>query len=103
MSREVPAKLLSFLKTGVQDVEDGYEYASELNRILHSDECRHALTDKEIELLRDYADKVSRLGEITYHTEERIKDAEREFFGDRGILGFLGIKQAPQPKPVWPF
>lgn len=103
MSREIPQKLLYFLKNGVKDVEDGYEYASELNRILNSDECQHALTAKEIELLRDYADKVSRLGEISYYTEERIKDAEREFFGGRGILGFLGIEQTPSPKPVWPF
>lgn len=103
MDREIPEKLLYFLKNGIKDVEDGYEYSSELNRILNSDECQHTLSAKEIELLRDYADRVKHVGEITYYTEERIKDSEREFFGTRGILGFLGIGQNPSPKPKWPF
>ena len=103
MNREIPQKLLYFLKNGVKDVDDAYEYASELNRILNSDECQHSLTSKEIELLRDYADRVKSLGEITYYTEERIKDSEREFFGNRGILGFLKVEQSPQSKPLWPF
>ncbi len=103
MNREIPQKLLYFLKNAVKDVDDGYEYASELNRILNSDECQHSLTGKEIERLRDYADKVKNLGEINYYVEEKIKDVEREFFGDRGILGFLGLAAATESKPQWPF
>lgn len=101
MNRDIPEKLLYFLKNGVKDVDDGYEYASELNRILNSDDCQRVLTEREIDVLRDYADKVKKVGEINYYTEEKIKQIEWEFFGDRGILGFLGVQS--QPKPQWPF
>lgn len=101
MSRNIPEKLVYFLKNGPKDVDDGYEYASELNRILNSDDCQLSLSSKEVELLRDYADKVKKLGEINHYTEERIKDVEREFFGSRGILGFLGV--TTESKPQWPF
>ena len=103
MNREIPQELLYFLKNGIKDVDDGYEYANELRRILHSDKCQQALTTKELELLRDYADKVASLGEINYYIEERIKETEADFFGDRGILGFLGIQQPTHAKPIWPF
>lgn len=102
MNGEIPEKLKYFLKNGIKDVDDGYEYASELNRILNSDECQTALTGKEIETLREYADKVKKIGEITYYSQQRIKDLEREFFGERGILGYLGEPVTPD-KPVWPF
>ena len=101
MARELPQKLLYFLQNGIKDSEDGYEYASELNRILNSADCQFALTEKEINLIRDFADKVRRIGEIDYYTEERIKEIEREHFGNRGILGFLGVSS--HPKPEWPF
>ncbi|AUS96615.1 hypothetical protein CDQ84_18395 [Clostridium thermosuccinogenes] len=101
VNREIPEKLLYFLKNALKDVDDGYEYASELKRILNSDECQRALTEREIEFLRDYADKVKSVGEIDHYTEEKIKDIEREHFGERGIKGFLGIE--PCSKPQWPF
>ncbi|MCX7747255.1 MAG: hypothetical protein N2645_10245 [Clostridia bacterium] len=101
MAEIIPDKLLNFLKNGIKDVEDGYEYSSELNRILNSDDCQTALSSKEIEVLRDFADKVKKVGEITYYTEERVKNIESEIFGKRGVLGFLGVKV--ETKPQWPF
>ncbi|MDP4107762.1 MAG: hypothetical protein Q8935_22785 [Bacillota bacterium] len=101
MDRTIPDKLIYFLKNGPKDSEDGYEYASELNRILNSDDCQHSLSGKEIELLRDYAEKIRKLGELDYYTEERIKDTEHDIFGTRGIIGFLGGKA--EQKPQWPF
>ncbi|MCR4435996.1 MAG: hypothetical protein QHH06_05905 [Clostridiales bacterium] len=101
MARTIPEKLSYFLKNGIKDVDDGYEYASELNRILNSDDCQMSLTGKEIEALRDYADAVKKIGEITYYSEERIKEIEREHFGSRGIWGFLGM--TGEAKPQWPF
>jgi len=102
MSRLIPEKLQNFLKNAIDDVEDGYEYASELRRILNSDDCQRSLTARELDLLYEYAEKVKSVGEITYYTKNRIKDIETDLFGSRGISGFLGI--APeQSKPVWPF
>lgn len=101
MDRVIPQKLLYFLKNAVKDVDDGYEYASELNRILNSDDCQTALNVKEIEALRDYADSVKDVGEINHYTEEKIQEIEYDIFGNRGILGFLGVGSAPKPK--WPF
>jgi len=101
MDRTIPQKLLYFFKNGIKDSDDGYEYASELNRILNSDDCQHSLSGREIDLLREYADKVKKLGELDYFTEEKIKDTEKELFGTRGILGFLGI--TIQSNPIWPF
>jgi len=104
MLREIPDKLLIFLNNAIKDVEDGYEYASELNRILNSDDCQRALSSKEIEALRDYADDVRKeVGEIDRYSEEKIKEIEWEHFGQRGILGYLGVKEYDKPKPVWPF
>ncbi|HHV59920.1 MAG TPA: hypothetical protein GXX49_06470 [Clostridiaceae bacterium] len=101
MPREIPKNLEHFLKSGYKDVDDGYEYSSELNRILNSDSCQTVLTFREIEKIREFADEVKKLGEMNYYTEERIKDLEREFFGSQGISGFLG---AEQKKPFeWPF
>ena len=90
MAREIPQKLIIFLKNAIKDVDDGYEYSSELNRILNSDECQTALTGKEIEALRDYSDKIKKIGEINYYSEQKIKDIETEFFGGKGILDFHG-------------
>ena len=101
MGRIIPEKLNYFLKNAIKDVDDGYEYASELKRILNSEDCQTALTRKEIELLRDYADKASTIGEIDHYSEERVKELEEELFGSRGILGFLGVGNTP--KPQWPF
>lgn len=102
MSRDIPEKLLYFLKNGIKDVDDGYEYSSELNRILNSDDCQLSLKSKEIELLREYSEKVKKVGEINYYSQERVKAIETELFGTRGILGFLGALNA-EPKPQWPF
>ena len=102
MNGEIPEKLKYFLKTAIKDVDDGYEYGSELNRILNSDECQTALSGKQIESLRDFADKVKKVGEINYYSEQKIKDLERELFGEHGILGYLGEAVAPS-KPLWPF
>ena len=102
MSRQIPENLKIFLKNGIRDLEDGYEYSSELNRILNSDECQESLSGKEIEKLRDYSEKVRKVGEINYYSEEKIKNIELEFFGSQGILGFLGVS-SESPKPLWPF
>lgn len=101
MERKIPEKLVIFLKNAVKDVDDGYEYSSELNRILNSDECQTSLSTKEIERLKEFSDKVKKIGEINYYSEERIKDIEREMFGSQGIAGYLGISK--ETKPVWPF
>jgi predicted house-cleaning noncanonical NTP pyrophosphatase (MazG superfamily) len=101
MGRILPENLMYFLKNGIKDAEDGYEYSSELNRILNSHDCQAMLTAKEIEIMREYCDKVKKVGEITYYSEERIKDIETEHFGKRGILGFLGV--TAETKPEWPF
>ncbi|NLK87614.1 MAG: hypothetical protein GX279_09000 [Clostridiaceae bacterium] len=103
MSREIPSMLMSFLKTALQDVDDGYEYASELNRILNSDDCQAALSPKEIDALREYADEVKKVGEINYYSTERIREIEKEHFGERGIPGYLKADHGQPEKPVWPF
>jgi len=103
MARTIPEKLLYFLKNATKDIDDGYEYDSELNRILHSDDCQHSLSSKEIEMLRDYADEVKNVGEINHYSVERIKEIEEEHFGSRGILGFLGVEHPSNSKPQWPF
>jgi len=103
MSREIPNKLLSFLKTAFDDLDDGYEYASELNRILNSEDCQTVLSPKEIDALRDYAEEVKKVGEINYYTKERILEIEKEHFGTRGIIGYLKADHGAPEKPVWPF
>ena len=101
MERNIPDNLLYFLKNAIKDVEDGYEYASELNRILNSDICQSNLKGKEIEVLKEYSEKVKPIGEINHYSEVRVKEIEEEVFGKRGILGFLGA--TPTQKPQWPF
>ncbi len=103
MSRVIPNKLLSFLKTALEDVDDGYEYASELNRILNSDDCQSVLSLKEIDALREYAEEVKKVGEINYYSKERILEIEREHFGARGIPGYLKADHGEPGKPIWPF
>lgn len=101
--RKLPKKLEYFLKNALDDMEDGYEYASELNRILNSDDCQLELKSAEIEALRDFADKVKKnVGEFDYYTKQRVGEIEKEQFGNCGILGFLGVAKKPE-KPVWPF
>ncbi len=102
MERNIPQNLIYFLKNGIKDVEDGFEYSSELNRILNSDDCQKELSRKEIDMLKEFSDKVKKVGEINYYTEEKIKEIEREFFGSSGISGFLGIVEE-KAKPIWPF
>ncbi len=102
MEREIPQKLIIFLKTALKDVDDGYEYFSELNRILRSDDCQMVLKDREVETLREYADKVKNVGEIDCYSEERIRDIECEVFGNRGVLGYLGV-ETNEIKSKWPF
>jgi len=101
MARVIPEKLLYFIKNGLKDVDDGYEYASELNRILNSDDCQASLSAREIDIIRDFADKVRKVGEINHYTEERVREIEVEHFGARGLLGFLGA--STESKPQWPF
>ena len=95
MAKNVQEKIVRFLKDLAKDMEDGYEYASELNRILNSDDCQRSLNSMEIETLRDYAEKVKKVGEINYYTETRIKEIEHEIFGTRGVLGFLADHTSP--------
>jgi hypothetical protein len=102
MVRIIPDNLSYFLKNGIKDVDDGYEYASELNRILNSDSCQTGLKSREIEVLRDYAETVKKeVGEINFYSEEKIKEIERDFFGARGVRGFLG--EDPENHHQWPF
>lgn len=103
MSRVIPGNLAAFLKIALDDVDDGFEYASELRRILNSDGCQAALSPKEIDALREYADEVKKVGEINHYSRERILEIEREHFGTRGIPGYLGIDHGNPEKPVWPF
>ncbi len=103
MSREIPDKLLFFYKTALKDMDDGYEYASELNRILNSDDCQRALSAKEIDALREFAEEVKKVGEINHYTEEKIKELENERFGSRGMLGYLSADHGSPQKPLWPF
>lgn len=105
MARNIPEKLIYFLKNALKDVDDGYEYASELNRILNSDDCQTSLNSMEINTLRDYAEKVKKIGEINYYSEEKVKDIEREIFGSRGVLGFLSADHSSGvgSKSAWPF
>ena len=103
MSREIPNKLMTFLKTALEDVDDGYEYASELNRILNSDDCQTVLSPKEIDALREYAEEVKKVGEINHYTIERIQEIECEHFGERGIPGYLKVDHGKPEKAIWPF
>jgi predicted house-cleaning noncanonical NTP pyrophosphatase (MazG superfamily) len=102
MAKEIPEKFKYFLKNAVSDCEDGYEYASELNRILNSDECQTNFTSKEIEALRDFADQVKKMGEFNSYSADKIRDIEIDMFGNQRILGYLGIS-SEETKPVWPF
>lgn len=103
MPREIPEKLMYFIKNALKDVDDGFEYASELNRILNSDDCQLSLTGKEIDALREYAEEVKKVGEINHYSEEKIKEIESEHFGTRGMLGYLSADHGKPQKPVWPF
>ncbi len=105
MALNIPEKLVYFFKNALKDVDDGYEYASELNRILNSDDCQTALSGLEIETLREFAEKVKKIGEINYYSEERVKDIEREIFGSRGVIGFLSAdhSKSASSKLNWPF
>lgn len=103
MPREVPEKLLYFMKNALKDLDDGYEYASELRRILNSEDCQGALSGKELEALREYAEEVKKVGEINHYTVEKIKEIECDHFGSRGILGYLGLESGTICKPTWPF
>jgi hypothetical protein len=102
VEREIPQKLIIFLKDALKDVDDGFEYSSELYRLLRSDECQINLKEREIDTLREFADKVKNIGEIDCYSEEKIKDIECEVFGNRGILGYLGVETL-DPKSKWPF
>lgn len=103
MSREIPDKLSFFLKTALDDSDDGFEYAMELRRILNTDDCQTALSPKEIDAMREYAEEVKKVGEINHYTRERILEIEREHFGSRGIPGYLKADHGSPQKPIWPF
>jgi hypothetical protein len=103
MARELPVKLVYFLKNALEDVDDGYEYASELNRILNSDDSQLSLKSKEIDALKEFGEGVKKtIGEINHYSQEKIKELEREHFGSKGIMGYLGAAEEPA-KPIWPF
>jgi hypothetical protein len=103
MPREIPDKLIYFLKTALDDMDDGYEYSSELNRILNSDDCQKTLSGKEIDALREYSEEVKKVGEINNYTKANIKEIEGEHFGSRGILGYLSTDHGAPQKTIWPF
>ncbi|TYQ15373.1 UNVERIFIED_CONTAM: hypothetical protein Cloal_1820 [Acetivibrio alkalicellulosi] len=103
MAKRIPDKLKYFLKNGLEDFDDGYEYASELSRILNSDDCQQNLTSKEIESIRDFADDIKKIGEFNYYSKDRVKEIETDRFGKSGIIGFLGGTLEDNSKPVWPF
>lgn len=101
MAKFIPEKLVVFFKNEVRDLDDGYEYASELNRLLNSHDCQEALSSKEIETLRNFAEEVKKVGEINHYSEERIKQIETAYFGTRGVLGYLN--PAREMIPTYPF
>ncbi len=103
MSREIPENLKYFIKNALKDSDDGYEYASELCRILNSDDCQLVLSGKEIEALREYAEEVKKVGEINHYTEDKIREIESSHFGTRGITGYLSADHGSPQKPLWPF
>ena len=103
MSRNIPENLIYFLKNGIQCFDNTNEFSNELHRILSQDDCQKSLNSREIEVLRDFAEKVKKIEDIDYYTEEKIKNVELELFGTRGVLGFLKVKENVIIKPVWPF
>lgn len=103
MERKLPYNLINFFKNAYSDMDDGYEYSSELNRILNSDDCQRALTPKEIDKLREFSDIVRKnIGEFNNYTKEQIKEFEKEIFGAGGINRYLGIAENAPQKPMWP-
>lgn len=104
MAQTVPENLKYFLKNGLEDSDDGFEYASELNRILNSDECQLNLSPKEIQALKDFADDVKKVGEFNYYSKDKVRNIEIDSFGNGGILGYLGDNSAgSESKIIWPF
>jgi len=102
MERKLPYSLTDFLKNACSDMDDGYEYSSELNRILNSDDCQRVLTPVEIDKLREFSDIVRKnIGEFNNYTKERIKELETEILGAGGINRYLGISEDPPHKTVW--
>lgn len=89
MATFIPQKLDVFFKNACLDLDDGYEYSTELNRLLCSSECQEALSFNELDALRHFAEEVNKIGEINHYSEERIKQLEIEIFGQRGVLGYL--------------
>jgi hypothetical protein len=94
MPKDLPKDLEYFLKNALSDMEDGFEYASELNRILNSDTSQLLLKPEEIQKLRNFAEKIKKFGEINYYTENKVKELEIEMFGTQGIDGYLKIKDS---------
>ena len=86
---KIPVSLENFIKNAFEDCDDGYEYASELNRILNSDLCQQNLKQTDIDKLRDYADEVRNIGELNNYTKDRINDLEKDFFVSKGLLEYL--------------
>jgi len=100
---KVPENLKYFIKNGLIDSDDGFEYATELRRILNSDDCQANLSLKEIEKIREFADEVKKIGEFNTYTKDRIKEIENDIFGSKCLKGFLGMDDNKTTKPVWPF
>lgn len=86
---KIPVSLENFIKNGKEDCDDGYEYASELNRILNSDICQQSLKQKDVDKLREFADEIRKIGEFNNYTKDRIKNLEKDFFGSKGMLAYL--------------
>ena len=91
MTRDIPKNLEYFFKSALDDSDDGYEYASELHRLLNSDTCQLLLSSMEIEKLREFAEKIKTFGEINYYTKNKIENLEKKIFGLEGISGFLKL------------
>lgn len=103
MAKFIPNNLICLLKNGCSKVEDCCEFSSELHRILSQEECQQALNNREIEVLREFANKINREDDIGYYTKDKIKRIELELFGTRGALGFLRFKKRANPETAWSF
>jgi predicted house-cleaning noncanonical NTP pyrophosphatase (MazG superfamily) len=103
MAKYIPERLIHLLKNGSNSIDTCYEFSSELHKVLSQRECRNALNHKEMEVLRDFAEKVKKANDIDYYSKDKIRDIEKELFGTRGVIGFLKSNKNLGKEQIWPF
>lgn len=94
MAKYIPEKLVIFFENTSRTLDDGFEYSSELHRLLSTSDCQDALSSNEIEALRHFAEEVKKVGEINLYTSQRVHNIEKEIFGQRGVLGYLSHRSS---------